>query len=61
VLPQEPGQPVVSDGQIQLDSLQFFCLECNVEVTIIVSIIVLSIALITGAVIYLVNKLNTRT
>jgi hypothetical protein len=32
-----------------------------VEVTIIVSIIVLSIALITGAVIYLVNKLNTRT
>jgi hypothetical protein len=60
-LRQKRGPCVVSGGGNQLDSQQFFWLECNVEIAMIVGSIVLVISLITGITIFFINKLNSRT
>jgi len=44
----------------QLDSLQFFWLECNVEIAMIVSSLVLIVSFITGIAIFVINRLNSR-
>jgi hypothetical protein len=60
-LQQKRWQRIVSGEANQLDSLQFFWLECNVEIAIIVSCIVLVVSFVTGITIFIVNRLNSRT